>query len=142
MEFNNKDNLAEVILNANLTKNDINEIYEIIEQVARDDFDVCVCEHANENTLQFIGVGDEFSIEYLNLAQGDSIYKIQDKSKLDQNEEVNIYSEWGGATIPANSIVDYNQVKSLFNIFFKTDKFEEFKNDIDKLGFTLLSFPS
>lgn len=139
MKFTDKENLAEVLLDSNLAKNDINEMYEIVEKVARDDFNFCICSHANENTLQFIGVGEVFSIEYV-VASDESIYKINDKSKLGDTEEINIYSEWGGSTFPADSIVSYEQVKTLFKTFFKTDEFDAFKQEIDKLGFTLTAF--
>lgn len=138
MKILDKENLVEVTLDATLSKNTIKDMYEVIEQVASDKFDVCICNHANGVVLQFIGVGDMFSIEYV--TKDDNVYKLQDKSKIDDTEEVSIYSEWGGSTFQAHSIVSYDQVKSLFNCFFKTDKFADFKNQVDKLGFTTMEF--
>lgn len=139
MKFIDKENLAEVLLDKNLAKNDINQMYDIIEKVASDDFNFCICSHDNGNTLQFIGVGDLFSIEYV-VSSSNSVYKINDKSKLGDLEEINIYSEWGGSTFPAESIVSNEQVKDLFNSFFKINEFDVFKQEIDKLGFTLTAF--
>lgn len=137
MKISNKENIVEVKLDENLSKNMIKDMYKVIDKVANDDYDVCICSHANGNTLQFIGVGDMFSVEYVN---SDSIYKIKDKTKLDNNEEVDIISNWGFGTFSDNCIINYNQVKSLFNCFFKTDECDEFKNKIDILGFTTMEF--
>lgn len=139
MKIVENDSLVEVSLSEKLTQNNIKEMYDIIEQVANDKFNVCFCSHSNGNTLQFIGVGDTLSIEYVNSAT-EQVYKIQDKSKVSNNDEINIYSEWGMSTFPEHSVVDYEQVKTLFDCFFKTDNFEEFKKQIDSLGFTVMLF--
>lgn len=139
MKISNKDNLVEVTLDATLSKNNIKDMYKVIDKVANDEFDVCICSHSNGNTLQFIGVDDMFSIEYVN-TQDDSIYKIQDKSKVNDDEEIDIISNWGIGTFNANCIVTCEQVKTLFDTFFKTDNCDEFKDKIDKLGFTTMQF--
>lgn len=140
MKFNDQENLAEVLLDANLKKNDIKEMHEIIDRVARDDFDVCVCMHANKNNLQFMGVDDIFSVEYINISEDKSIYKIQDKTKVNETQEVQMHSAWGGGSFEANDIITCDQTKAVYDCYFKTDKFDEFKKDIEKLGFVVKVF--